>query len=136
LRQVFFQRKLKAQKLKEILKKGQPAVPVDDIKFEPAEYEKFLKLAYKEEKFPKPKNALGIAKDIPGPEMEKLMLTYLEVKEEDLRLLASQRAMKVKEAILKSGQVEPERVFIVGPKTLAPPKRENLKESRVEFKLK
>ncbi len=136
LRQVFFQRKLKAQKLKEILKKGQPAVPVDDIKIEPAEYEKYLKLAYKEEKFPKPKNALGITKDIPGPEMEKLMLTYLEVKEEDLRLLASQRAMKVKEAILKSGQVEPERVFIVGPKTLAPPKRENLKESRVEFKLK
>jgi hypothetical protein len=68
--------------------------------------------------------------------MEKLMLTYLEVKEEDLRLLASQRSFKVKEAILKSGQVEPERVFIVGPKTLAPPKRENLKESRVEFKLK
>ncbi len=136
LRQVLFQRKLKAQKLKEILKKGQPAVPVDDIKIEPAEYEKFLKLAYKDEKFPKPKNALGITKDIPVPEMEKLMLTYTEVKDEDLRLLASQRSFKVKEAILKSGQVEPERVFIVGPKTLAPPKRENLKESRVEFKLK
>jgi uncharacterized protein involved in outer membrane biogenesis len=136
LRQVFFQRKLKAEKLKEMVKKGQPAVPVDDIKIDPAEYEKFLKLAYKNEKFPKPKNVLGIAKDIPGPEMEKLMLTYIEVKGEDLRLLASQRSFKVKEAILKSGQVEPERVFIVGPKTLAPPKRENLKESRVEFKLK
>ena len=136
LRQVFFQRKLKAQKLKEILKKGQPAVPVDEVKIEPAEYAKFLKLAYKEEKFPKPKNVLGMAKDIPAPEMEKLMLTYTEAKEEDLRLLASQRAMKVKEAILKSGKVEPERVFIVGPKTLAPPKKEKLKESRVEFKLK
>jgi uncharacterized protein involved in outer membrane biogenesis len=136
LRQVFFQRKLKAQKLKEILKKGEPAVPVDEVKIEPAEYEKLLKLAYKEEKFPKPKNALGMAKDIPAPEMEKLMLTYTEVKEEDLRLLASQRAMKVKEGIIKAGQVEPERIFIVGPKTLAPPKKEKLKDSRVELKLK
>ena len=136
LRQVFFQRKLKAQKLKEILKKGQPAVPMDEVKIEPAEYAKFLKLAYKEEKFPKPKNVLGMAKDIPAPEMEKLMLTYIEVKEEDLRLLASQRAMKVKEAILKSGKVEPERVFVVASKTLAPPKKEKLKDSRVEFKLK
>jgi uncharacterized protein involved in outer membrane biogenesis len=136
LRQVFFQRKLKAQKLKEILKKGQPAVPVDEVKIEPAEYEKFLKSAYKEEKFPKPKNALGMVKDIPAPEMEKLMFTYIEVKEEDFRLLANQRALKVKEAIVKSGQVEPERVFIVGTKTLAPPKKEKIKESRVEFKLK
>jgi len=135
LKQVFFQRKLQAQKLKETLKAGQPAIPVDKIKIEPAEYAKFLKLAYKAEKFPKPKNVLGMAKDIPGPEMEKLMLAYTEVKEEDLRLLASQRAMTVKEGILKSGEVEPERVFIVAAKTLAPPKNEKLKESRVEFKL-
>jgi hypothetical protein len=119
-----------------MIKKGERAVPVDEVKIEPSEYEKFLKLAYKEEKFPKPKNALGFAKDIPAPEMEKLMLTHTDVKDEDLRLLANQRSFKVKEAILKSGQVEPERVFIVGPKTLAPPKREKLKESRVEFKLK
>jgi len=136
LKQLFFQRKLKAQKLKEILKKGQPAVPVDEVKIEPQEYQKYLKLAYKAEKFPKPKNILGMAKDIPDPEMEKLMLAYTEAKEEDLRVLASQRATNVKEAMLKSGQVEPERVFVVGPKTLAPPKRENLKESRIEFKLK
>ncbi len=136
LRQLLFQRKLRAQKLKEILKKGQAAVPVDEVKIEPQEYQKYLKLAYKEEKFPKPKNILGMAKDIPGPEMEKLMFTYIEVKEEDLRLLAGQRAMKVKESILKSGEVEPERVFVVGSKTLNPPKKEKLKDSRVDFKLK
>jgi len=49
-------------------------------------------LTYKEEKFPTPKNILGMAKDIPDPEIEKLMLTYIEVKESDLRRLASQRA--------------------------------------------
>jgi len=58
------------------------------------------------------------------------------VKESDLRSLASQRAMRVKETILKSGQVEPERIFIIEPKSLAPAKKEKLKDSRVDFKIK
>jgi uncharacterized protein involved in outer membrane biogenesis len=136
LKQVFFERKLKAQKLKEMVKKGEAAVPIDDVRIESTEGEKYLKMAYKEEKFPKPKNLIGMAKDIPAPEMEKLILTNTEVKEEDLRTLASQRAMKVKEAIVKSGQVEPERVFIVEPQSLAPQKKEKVNESRVDFKLK
>ena len=131
-----FDKKIKVQKLNEMVKKGQPAVPVDDIKIEPKEYEKYLKMAYKEEKFPKPKNVIGMAKDLPAPEMEKLMVTHIEVKESDLRTLASQRSMKVKDAILKSGQVEPERVFILEPKSLAPEKKEKVKDSRVDFKLK
>ena len=136
LKQYLFNRKIKAQKLNEIVKKGQSAVPVDDVKIEAAEYGKYLKMAYKDEKFPKPRNVIGMAKDIPAPEMEKLMLTHIEIKESDLRTLASQRAMKVKDAILKSGQVEPERVFILEPKSLAPEKKEKVKESRVDFKLK
>jgi acylphosphatase len=131
-----FDKKIKVQKLNETMKKGQPSVPVDEVKVEPPEYEKYLKMAYKEEKFPKPRNILGMAKDLPAPEMEKLMLTHIEIKEGDLRNLASQRAMKVKDAILKSGQVEPERIFILEPKSLAPEKKEKLKDSRVDFKLK
>lgn len=136
LKQVLFQKKLKAQKLNEMVRKGIPAVPVDQVTIEPSEYEKYLKMAYKQEKFPKPRNVLGIAKDLPAPEMEKLMLTHIEVKETDLRSLASQRAMEVKEAILKPGQVEPERIFIVEPKSLAPEKKEKLKDSRVDFRIK
>lgn len=136
LKQLFFQRKLKAQKLKEMVKRGQPAIPVDEVKIEKQEYERYLKLAYKEEKFPKPKNILGLPKDLPVPEMEKLILTHLEIRDGDLRTLASQRAMAVKEAIVKAGPVEVERIFIVEPKSLAPEKKEKLKESRVELKLK
>jgi uncharacterized protein involved in outer membrane biogenesis len=136
LKQLLFNRKVKNQKLSEMVKKGQPAVPVNEVKIEPPEYEKYLKMAYKEEKFPKPKNILGMAKNIPVPEMEKLMLTHIEIKESDLRTLASQRAMKVKDAILKAGQVEPERVFILEPKTLPPEKKEKIMDSRVDFKLK
>ncbi len=136
LKQYFFNNKLRVQKLNEMVKKGQPSIPVDEVKIDKPEYEKYLKMAYKQEKFPKPKNFIGMTKDLPAPEMEKLMLTHIEVKEGDLRTLASQRSMKVKDAILKSGQIEPERVFILEPKSLAPQKKEKVKDSRVDLKLK
>jgi uncharacterized protein involved in outer membrane biogenesis/acylphosphatase len=131
-----FQKKIKAEKLKDMIKKGQPAVPVEEVKIEPEEYPQYLKKAYKEEKFPKPRNIIGIAKDLPAPEMEKLMLTHIEITNDDLRQLASRRSLNIKDYILKSQQVEQERVFLVEPKSLAPEKKENVKDSRVEFKLK
>jgi uncharacterized protein involved in outer membrane biogenesis len=116
LKQYLFHRKFKAQKLKDMVKKGVPPVPVDEIQIEKQEYEKYLKMAYMEEKFPKPKNFIGMIKDLPSLEMEKLILTHIEIKDGDLRSLALQRAMKVKETIFKSGKVEPERIFIIEPK--------------------
>jgi acylphosphatase len=136
LKQLFFQRKSKAQKLKEMVKKGAPAVPVDEVKIEQKEYEKYLKMAYKEEKFPKPRNIFGMAKDIPVPEMEKLILTHIEIKESELRTLASQRAMSVKDAILRTGKVEPERIYILEPKSLSPEAKDKSRDSRVDFRLK
>ena len=64
------------------------------------------------------------------------MLTNIEIKEGDLRSLAVQRTMKVKESILKSGKVEPERIFILEPKSLTPDKKDKLKDSRVDLMLK
>jgi hypothetical protein len=58
------------------------------------------------------------------------------VKESDLRSLAAQRAMSVKDAVLKSGKIEAERIFTLEPKSFAPEKKEKLKDSRVDFKLK
>jgi hypothetical protein len=136
MKQVLFKRKVKAQKLKDTVQQGIAAVPVDEVKIEPAEYAKYLKLAYKDEKFPKPRNVVGMAKDLPAPEMEKLMLTYIEVKDDDLRMLASQRALAIKDLLLKSKLVEQERIFLVEPKTLQPEKKEKVRDSRVDFKLK
>ena len=136
LRTYLFNRKVKAQKLNDTIKKGQPAVPVDDIKIEPKEYEKYLTAAYKAEKFEKPKNVIGLTKSLPVPEMEKLILTHTVISENDLRTLAMQRSQVVKDAILKSGKVTQDRVFIIEPKSLAPEKREKQKDSRVDFRLK
>ncbi|TAN44496.1 MAG: DUF748 domain-containing protein [Nitrospirae bacterium] len=136
LRQSIFQRKLKAKKHKELLKKGAAPSSVDMVKIEKEEHLKYLTMAYKEDKFPKPRNMVGLLKDLPAPEMQKLMLTHIVVKEDDLRFLAAQRALKVKEHISKSKQVEQERVFLVEPKSLQPEKKEKLKDSRVDFRLK
>ncbi len=136
LRRSLFEKKLKAQKLKAMAAKGEPPVPVDNVAVSPEEYAVYLKAAYKAEKFPKPRNFLGFAKDLPVPEMEKLMLAHIEVKQDDLRDLALARSQAVKEALLKSGKVEAERIFLVEPKSLAPERKEKVRDSRVDFRIK
>lgn len=136
LRQLTFKRKLKAQKLKRLAKAGPVSVKLDEIKIDDKEYADLLKAAYKEERFPKPRNIIGMAKDIPASEMEKLMFTHMKITEDDLRLLAKNRAAAVKDYIIKSGKVEPQRVFLIETKSLAPEKKQKLKDSRAEFKLK
>jgi hypothetical protein len=136
LRQIIFDRKVRSQKLKDLVKKGGEAPSLDNVAVDAKEYPQYLKKAYREEKFPKPRNFIGMLKDLPVPEMEKLMYTHLEVTDDDLRLLAQRRANAVKDFLLASRQVEPERVFLVEPKTLAPGKKENQKDSRAVFVLK
>jgi flagellar motor protein MotB len=136
LKQAFMLRKVKAQKVKEMAGKSGETPDLASIIVTPEEYPKYLKLAYKAEKFPKPRNFLGVAKDLPVPEMEKLMLTSQQVTEEDLKALAGERALTARDYLLQSGQVEPQRLFIVEPETLGGDKKEDVKESRVDFKLK
>ena len=53
--------------------------------------------------------------------------------DDDLRELAKQRTEAVEGYLIQSGQVAPERIFLVEPKTLSPEKKDNLKGSRVDF---
>jgi uncharacterized protein involved in outer membrane biogenesis len=135
LKQYFLQRKVKAQKLGDMVKTGAPAVPVDEIVVAPEEYEKYLTRAYRAEPFPKPRNVIGMVKSLPVAEMEKLMLTNIQAGDEELRQLATRRANAVKDALLQSGKVEAERMFIVEPKGLTPEKKDKVRDSRVEFKI-
>ena len=75
-------------------------------------------------------------KGLPNEEMEKLMMTHIVVKEDDLRLLATKRAETVSDALLEEGEFDSGRVFVVEPKTLEPEAKKDVKKSRVDFKLK
>jgi flagellar motor protein MotB len=136
LRDYTFNKKLKAQKLKEMVDNGETTVPVDEVTIEPGEFEKYLKRAYEEEKFPKPRNVLGLAKELSSAEMEKLIYAYIEINDDDLRQLASRRALKVKDYFLANGQIDPKRIFLIEPESPIPDEKDKLKKSRVEFTLK
>ena len=136
LKTYFFNRKVRVQKMNTMIRKGLPVETVDEIKVEPGEYEQYLTMAYKAETFAKPRNLVGLAKGLPVPEMEKLMLAHIAVNDGDLRTLATERAAHSKDAILKSGQVTADRVFVVEPKLLPPEKKGKATDSRVDFRLK
>ncbi|HSB63855.1 MAG TPA: DUF748 domain-containing protein, partial [Thermoanaerobaculia bacterium] len=136
LRAFRVERKLKAQKLPELARKGAAPASVDDVTVEPAERETYLKRAYRKEKFPKPRAALGFAKDLPAGEMEKLMLSSEAVGDDDLRQLALARANAVKDYLTGPGGVEPARVFVLEPGREAAAPMGNARPSRVDFALK
>ena len=136
LRRVRFDQQVKTQKLKELVKRGEAVKSVDEVAIAPDEYEKYLKRAYKEAKFAKPRNAIGLVKSLPREEMEKLMLTNLQISDDDLSQLAIQRAQAAKDAITRDGKVELERVFLLAPKIEAGKADDKRRTSRVDFSLK
>jgi hypothetical protein len=110
---------LKNEKYKKLSRKKDEAAPLDEIILEPDEYETYLKEAYKEATFDKPRNVLGMDKRLPPEEMEKLLRDNIIITEDDLRLLAIQRANAVKSFLVAEGPVEPERLFIIEPENAA-----------------
>ncbi len=136
LTRYFFEKKLKAQKLTDMLKDGRPAMAVDEVTIAPDEYEQYLKKAYKAETFPRPKNAFGFLQSLPAPEMERLITEHIEVTDNDLHMLASQRAQQVKNVLVKSQKVNPERIFLVKAPSLSPEKIEGSADARVDLNLK
>ena len=110
-----FNQLLKNEKLKELSRKKERAPALEQITIEPDEYETFLKKAYKEATFEKQKNFLGLDKKLPPGEMEKLLRDNIKITDDDLRLLAIDRANVTKSFLVEAGPVEPERIFIVEP---------------------
>jgi uncharacterized protein involved in outer membrane biogenesis len=138
LKRVSMERKVKAQKLKVLVRRGEAQKSVDDVQIESGEYAQYLKDAYGDESFPKPRNIIGLAQNIPVPEMEKLMLQNTKVGDDDLRQLASQRAQAVRDALLATGQFGAERLFIVAAKPLTSDELAKIKgkPNRVDFSMK
>ena len=129
-------RKVKVQKLADLSKKGAAPASVDDVVVSEAEHPEYLKRAYKKEKFPKPRTAFGFAKDLPAPEMEKLMLAHESVGSGDLRTLALARAEAVKSYLTGPGAVDASRVFVLEPSDKPAAPKEKARLSRVDFSLK
>lgn len=75
------------------------------------EYPVLLKEVYKQSRVKKPRNLVGIPKDLSIPEMEALLQTQFPTGDDVLRELAFARAQKVKDLLLSKG-LSADRVFL------------------------
>jgi uncharacterized protein involved in outer membrane biogenesis len=132
-----FERRLKEQKLKDILRQGRQASSVDDITIEQKEYGTYLAKAYKAFDFPgKPKNFLGLDKGLPDEDMKRLLNENIKVSDDDLRRLAEERAQKVLDYLVEAGKIDGSRIFLVKAKALEPEKVDKASSSRVSITIK
>ena len=128
--------KLRALKAKDLA--GRNVSNEDQIVVSEQEYPALLKRAYAAEKFAKPRNQLGIAKDLPVADMEKLMLDNITVTNDDLTSLGDQREEAVKQWMLTNGKIPGERMFMLASKSGAPEVKDGKPASagRVDFSLR
>jgi len=83
------------------------------------EYPVLLKAVYKRADFPKPRNLIGMSKDIPVPDMEALLLAHLDASEAAIQALAVQRGVAVRDH-LASLKLPMERLFLGAAKAVPP----------------
>jgi hypothetical protein len=145
MKRVLLERKIKARKLKETVKRGEDSDSLEDVTVSKEEWPKYLSLVYKAEDFKKPRNMIGFAKSLPPEEMEKLILANTPVSEDMLRRLAERRAKAAEEWLVQTGGVPAQRVFMTSAKLGADvpkageqpaPDKPKASLSRVDFTLK
>ncbi|MFV5214856.1 DUF748 domain-containing protein [Azonexus caeni] len=134
VRRVAIERAMQREKFADLQKKGGDAESADAVRIAPEEYKTYLVRVYKAGKFPKPRNFIGLQKDLPVEEMEKLLLANLPAGDEELRLLARQRAENVQTWLIEQGKVAAERIFLVPGKAKA--EAPAAAGGRVEFALR
>ncbi|MDO9309349.1 MAG: DUF748 domain-containing protein, partial [Deltaproteobacteria bacterium] len=106
---------------------------VDSVCILPEETSRLLKAVYKKEKFPKPRNAIGLVKDLPDDEMRKLIIANTVVGEPEYQKLARERATAVMDFLVKQGGLPAERLFQKNDDIHKAPEKEGAVRSRVEF---
>lgn len=136
-------RKVRAVKRDDLAKQGVDSAATENVEVSEQEYPALLERVYKAEKFPKPRNMIGLVKSLPVDEMEKLMLANSSVDDDDLRALGERRAKAVRDWLV-AHEVSADRVFLLptklgeaGDKPGATSGSDaKAKSSRVDFTLK
>lgn len=133
LREEMVLNKLRMQKFNDLSKKERAGIAPNKLIILKEENEKYLRNAYKAEKFQKPQGMLGLNKRLPTEEMKKLMLENTEVNDNDMNDLLHQRGLAVKQYLTETGKVSAERLFIIDSKFNS---SKSPKGCNVEFRLK
>ena len=105
---------VRAEKRRQAIAGG--AAAQAEITVNEAEYPALLKEVYKRADIVKPKNVIGLAKDLPPAEMEALLVASITVADDAMQQLAVRRGVAVRD-YLASKSIPPERLFLGAPKT-------------------
>jgi len=128
-------RKMRTEKFLALVKekKNLPDQTPNSTEILPTEYSHYLKIVYRKEKFPKPRNLVGMAKDLPDSEMKKLIFAHTVVGDLELKKLAGERAAEVRNFLTEQGKVSQERVFLKTGDIYKEPAEKGKPAGRVEF---
>ncbi|WP_158239238.1 DUF748 domain-containing protein [Uliginosibacterium sp. TH139] len=134
LKRARLEARVRALKAEQLVRRGDSVDQVDALQIEAAEYPALLKRVYESEKVDaRPRNALGILKDQPPAEMERILLASFAITQADLQTLARTRAQTVRAYLLEKNGVDPARVFLVANREAEEGKP---LQARVEFMLR
>lgn len=106
---------VRAEKRRAIVREGGSTADIPAVS--PAEYPALLKQVYQRADMAKPRNLVGLAKDLPVAEMEKLLMAGIAVDDNGMRELAVQRAVVVRDYLVVTG-IAPGRLFLGAPKSV------------------
>lgn len=95
---------------------GQKAAEAAALQLSETDRQRLLLVVYKASSLPnRPRNLVGMLKEVPAAEMQAMLAASHEVSEEALRQLALERAVVVRDALIAKG-VPNARLFLASPK--------------------
>ncbi|GGP23438.1 hypothetical protein GCM10010970_34380 [Silvimonas iriomotensis] len=116
LRKHMVQSRMKAIKARQLTDHGETVTDESALEITPQEYPQLLARVYKQARFPdKPTNLIGMDKSLPVEEMEKQLYTKLPVSDNDLRQLAVDRGLAVKNFLQQKG-ADAARLYVTQPR--------------------
>ena len=116
LRQAALTKAMRTEKMKTLVSAGTAPASVDQVAIESDERTRWLTAAYRESSIPdRPRNAIGMLKELPPAEMEAMFVANAKVDDEALRALANERARAVKDALVAKG-IGDDRLFLIAPR--------------------
>lgn len=97
-----------------LLAEKRRTVPTDTSAVQPDEVPALLQAVYRRTDMPKPRNALGLNKDLPPADMQALLLAHLAPTPAQVQALAQDRALAVQSYLLAQ-KLPAARIFVTAP---------------------
>lgn len=116
LRDAQFEERLRAARIRQLLRAGSTAVDPATVTVTEAERPALIAAVYADEPIADKPRILGIARSLPVADKERLIRAHLARTPADLRALAQARAAAVRDWLETTGAVPRERLFVVEPR--------------------